>query len=139
MDNPDSPDRGAALVEFALLMPLLVLLLVGIAEFGWLMSQQNDVRHGAREAARLAASNSGSVASMGAAVCGAMDSTTGAVVSFTDPGAVGSRATVSVVVNVTPLTGFPGVTSMMPATLGSTVNVSIEQPTTLWATGNHTC
>ena len=47
-------DGGAALVEFAFIMPLLVLLLVGIVEFGWGVAQQIDVRHKARETLRLA-------------------------------------------------------------------------------------
>ena len=47
-------DRGASLVEFALVMPLLVLLLFGIIEFGYLFAQHLDVRHGAREGARMA-------------------------------------------------------------------------------------
>ena len=47
-------DGGAALVEFAFIMPLLVLLLVGIVEFGWGVAQQIDIRHKARETLRLA-------------------------------------------------------------------------------------
>jgi Flp pilus assembly protein TadG len=50
-------DKAAALVEFALVMPLLFLLLFGVIEFSWAFFQNLDVRHGAREAARLAAVN----------------------------------------------------------------------------------
>ena len=50
-------DDGAVLVEFALLAPLLFLIVFGIIEFGWGFAQYLDVRHGAREAARLAAVN----------------------------------------------------------------------------------
>lgn len=50
-------DRGASLVEFAILAPLLVLLLFGIIEFAWLFSVNLDIRHGAREAGRLAATD----------------------------------------------------------------------------------
>lgn len=60
--NPSKPGRGsvagndgATLVEFALVLPLLVLLLCGIIEVGWLFTQNLDVRHGASEAVRLAA------------------------------------------------------------------------------------
>ena len=42
-------ERGASLVEFAILAPLLIVLVLGIVEFGWLFSQNNDVRHGPRE------------------------------------------------------------------------------------------
>ena len=50
-------DEGAALVEFAFVMPLLFLLVFGIIEFGWAFRQNLDVRHGAREGTRLAAVN----------------------------------------------------------------------------------
>ena len=41
----------------ALIAPLLFTILFGIVEFGWTFSQVLDVRHGAREGARLAAVN----------------------------------------------------------------------------------
>lgn len=48
-------ERGAALVEFALICIPLFTLLFGIIEFGWAFFQLNDVRHGAREGVRMAA------------------------------------------------------------------------------------
>ena len=50
-------DDGAVLVEFALIAPILFLIVFGIMEFGWGFAQYLDVRHGAREGARLAAVN----------------------------------------------------------------------------------
>lgn len=50
-------DRGAAAVEFALVVPLLLTLVFGIIEFGWAYGQMLDVRHGAREGARLVSVN----------------------------------------------------------------------------------
>jgi Flp pilus assembly protein TadG len=50
-------ERGVALVEFAIIAPFLFLILFGIIEFGWAFFQNLDVRHGARETARLAAVN----------------------------------------------------------------------------------
>lgn len=52
-----SRERGAAVVEMALVTPFLVLLLMGIVEFGWLFSQNLDIKHGAREAARMISVN----------------------------------------------------------------------------------
>ena len=49
--------RGASIVEFAIVAPLLFLLLFGIIDFGWAFSQNLDVKHAAREGARLAAVN----------------------------------------------------------------------------------
>ncbi|MGQ0833075.1 MAG: TadE/TadG family type IV pilus assembly protein, partial [Microthrixaceae bacterium] len=37
-------DRGAALVEFAIIMPIFFLLVFGIIEFGWAFFQLLDVR-----------------------------------------------------------------------------------------------
>jgi Flp pilus assembly protein TadG len=50
-------------VEFALVAPLLFLLLFGMIEFGWFFAQSLDVRHGAREASRILAVDGGSGAS----------------------------------------------------------------------------
>lgn len=47
--------RGGALVEFAMVMPLLLLLLVGIMEFGRAWSQTQVITDAARQGARLAA------------------------------------------------------------------------------------
>jgi TadE-like protein len=40
-------------VEFAILAPLLIILLFGIIEFGWGIGQQLDLRSKTREAARI--------------------------------------------------------------------------------------
>jgi Flp pilus assembly protein TadG len=50
-------DAGASAVEFALVAPLLFLLIGAVIEFGWAFHQMMDVRHGARETARLVAVN----------------------------------------------------------------------------------
>jgi Flp pilus assembly protein TadG len=47
-------DRGAALMEFALVMPVLFLLLFGIIEFGFAFNDYQAVRQGVREGARQA-------------------------------------------------------------------------------------
>jgi len=46
--------RGQTLVEFALVLPLLILLLVGIFDFGRAIFAYNTINNAAREAARLA-------------------------------------------------------------------------------------
>ena len=51
--------RGAAMLEFAIVLPLLLVLLFGIIEAAWAFNQQLEVRHGAREGARLVAVNAG--------------------------------------------------------------------------------
>ena len=47
-------EEGAQLVEFALVLPLLLLVLLGIAEFGFMFQRYEVVTNAAREGARLA-------------------------------------------------------------------------------------
>lgn len=49
--------RGASLIEFVIIVPILVGILFAILEFGWAFYQVLDTRHGAREGARLIAVN----------------------------------------------------------------------------------
>jgi hypothetical protein len=49
-----SDRRGAVLVEFALALPLLMLIIVGILDFGLLFQRQQVVTNAAREGARMA-------------------------------------------------------------------------------------
>ena len=48
-------DEGASAVEFALLVPLLLIVVFGIIAFGLLLFAQISATHAAREGARLAA------------------------------------------------------------------------------------
>lgn len=50
-------ERGAAAVEFAILLPVLILLIIGLIEFGLLYHDYLAVTHAAREGARMAAVN----------------------------------------------------------------------------------
>lgn len=59
-------EGGQALVEFTLMLPILLLLLCGIIDFGWIYSNQLIVEFGTRDGARYGAINasSGSFQSM---------------------------------------------------------------------------
>lgn len=48
--------KGVAMVEFAIALPLLLLLLFGIAEFGRMLFQYNSLLQASRDAGRYAAS-----------------------------------------------------------------------------------
>lgn len=50
-----SADEGQALLEFALVMPLLLILVVGVIEFGRAWNMQQIITDAAREGARKAA------------------------------------------------------------------------------------
>lgn len=141
-------ERGAALVEMAIVTPLLVLLLLGIIEFGWLFGQYNDVRHGTREGARFAAVNAGSTTEIRDAVCAAMDGLSGGMTSITivlNPDlngggdvSVGEPASIAVTAGVASLSGAPLISGFLPSTLTSTVEFRLEQDAT-WTAGTETC
>jgi hypothetical protein len=62
--RPCNGESGAVLVEFALLLPLILLLVLGVIEFGIVFNNQLSVRQGVREGARQAAvANWGSTSS----------------------------------------------------------------------------
>lgn len=50
--RPEKRDEGAAAVEFALVLPVLVALLLGIIQFGWYFFVANSASAAAREGAR---------------------------------------------------------------------------------------
>ena len=50
-----SREHGASAVEFALILPILVLLLLGIMQFGFIFATQQGLEAAAREGGRLAA------------------------------------------------------------------------------------
>jgi Flp pilus assembly protein TadG len=129
-------ERGASLVEFALIAPFLLLLLMGIIEFGYLFGEFNDVRHGAREGARVAAVNAGDNGFLHTTTCDAMDLTTNITVQFTAPasGAIGDVGTVTVQATPGSLSGLNLIEFFLPDTLTSTVEFRLEQPSDLWGT-----
>lgn len=136
-------DTGASLVEFALVAPLLLLLLIGMVELGWLFAQNLDVRHGAREGARLAAvnypegppPNSGTRSDSNrdaliAEVCTRMQTPANATVDLSSAGNVGDPATVVVESPGDTLTGFIDFLLPPSLTLTSTVQIRLEQDAT---------
>ena len=126
-------EKGATLIEFALVLPLLLMLLFGIVEFGWLFSVNLDVKHGAREGARIAAVNE--FTGVGD-VCARMDiaampgQTRVAVTRSANT--IGSDITVTVDAPADTLTGFLDWAIPSGTRLKSTVVIRMEEPAT-WA------
>jgi Flp pilus assembly protein TadG len=131
-------ERGAALVEFAILSPLLLLLVLGIIEFGWLFGQFNEIRHAAQEGARWGAVSWPDVDGDGledwddlvARACGAANLPGGTTLqisgsfSSTTKGDAGS---VTVTADVQPLTGVPLISGFLPDTLTNTATFRLEK------------
>jgi Flp pilus assembly protein TadG len=138
-------DRGAALVEFGLVAPVLFLVLFAIVDFGWVFGQHLDVRHGVREGARLVSVNYSPLGDEGSAqtialasnICGRMDAEGATTVQISlknsSSSQVGDLAIVEVRSQASPLTGF------MPLIfngieLNNTIEVRLEADAT-WANG----
>jgi Flp pilus assembly protein TadG len=66
-------ERAAAAVEFALIAPLLLMLVFGIIDFGWMLMKANLVNNAARDAVR-SASLSGSYETILASVNAELES-----------------------------------------------------------------
>jgi Flp pilus assembly protein TadG len=133
-------DRGANLVEFALIAPLLIILVLGIVEFGYLFAQYNEIRHGAREGARYAAVSNpdynldGSInaSDVQDVTCDTVDLPSTSVEVSLQLNAPGQDdrldyATITVESAATSLTGFPFITALLPATIDNSAVFRLEQ------------
>ena len=52
--SSDRRDRGSTAVEFALTLPIFIILFIGIIEFGWYFFVQHTLQYATREGMRLA-------------------------------------------------------------------------------------
>lgn len=145
-------ERGANLVEMALVAPFLLVLLFGIIEFSWLFAQDLTIKHGAREGARLAAVAFGADSdALFDETCGRMNVATGPTITVTldqtlvspagsmEPGD-GIEMTVSQTFNS--LTGIMDwvLAPIESSGLSSTVEIRAEQtPTPYWTSTTFTC
>lgn len=122
-------DRGAALVEFALLLPLLLLLVLGIVELGFIIGQNNEIRHGAHEAARLAAVDD---SSLGDNSCDAMGLNPNVTIDFTLLGgtSIGEQGQVTVSSPISSLSGLTWIEAFLPNQITTTVDFRLEQSAT---------
>jgi Flp pilus assembly protein TadG len=102
--------RGAAAVEFALLVPFLLMLLLGVIDFGFMLNREGVLNNASREAVRVAS------------VGGSKAEVTAAVTSFLKgwPGAV------TVTVSCVKPTGTPCGSYDADAASGGTAIVRVE-------------
>jgi Flp pilus assembly protein TadG len=127
-------ERGAGLVEFSLVLPILIVLIFGIIESSWALSQQNDIRHGAREGARIAAVDFGDVQDVAEEVCRRMtvvrdtQAVTVTLTPLSAAGMVDGQAQIAVSANVQTLTGLLD-WAFGRVQLDSTIEFRLEEPT----------
>jgi Flp pilus assembly protein TadG len=86
--------RGAELIEMALVLPLLLLVLVGIADFGFLFQRYEVLTNAAREGARIAVLPAYTAADVQDRVCDYLIA--GGVPTSAPCGAVGGNPVVTV-------------------------------------------
>lgn len=138
--NPPARTRGQALVEAALVLPLLILLLVGLFDLGRAVYANTTIGNAARVASRVAIVNQNVSAIQAAAVgkAAGLDVTTGDVaVSFrtdpTDPGSTCSPMRIGCVAVVTvsypfdpavPIQGVVGPINLSASSIQRVENVS---------------
>jgi len=122
--------RGIAIVEIALSLMLLILILLGVLEYGWLFVRYQQVRNAARDGARVGVTLDATAAQVASAI--SQEMTAAKMPTYTtiysDPGLVlggtSYPVTVSVVtanVDLTNFSLFP-----KPALLSSTVTMRKE-------------
>lgn len=103
-------ERGAVAVEFALVLPVLLALVLGIVEFGRAYNAQISVTHAAREAARTMAVKDNWPQAQQAARNAAPSLNSASMTLARTPASCASGATVTVTVRYTlpTATGFFG-------------------------------
>lgn len=136
----DNNERGAALVEMAFIAPMVLLLLMGVVEFGWKFGEATELRHAGREAARYAAvsapdltgDGSFTSADIGKAVCDSLNlsSTGNADITITQVTGdeIGDTARIDITVATGSLTGAPIISSFVPTSLSDSAIFRLEQP-----------
>jgi len=98
-------ERGAAAVEFALVLPLLIVLLLGIIDFGLYYYNDLQLTHAARDAARYLSVNN--LAGADAAISGATLVSTSIDARGMSPATSGQPATVTLHATYSFLTPLP--------------------------------
>jgi Flp pilus assembly protein TadG len=128
------PRRATALVEAAIILPLVLLMLFGLIEYGWLFIKQQQVSDAARQGARLAALPDTTATTLSNSIGSLMSA--GKITSYTATtqpsgwatAAKGTTITVSISVDYTKLRMTGGRLVPVPSTLNSTVSMSKEGP-----------
>lgn len=138
MQTSHKRDSGAAIVEFAIVLPLLLALVFGTIEYGFFMAQHLEVRHASREGARLAAVDFGTLSEISSATCDRLEVSTGQaeIRLFKTGSAIGQVARVRVSRPTTSVTGLYD--AILPANVVSEVEMRLEARAN-WVAGTWTC
>jgi Flp pilus assembly protein TadG len=124
-------DRGAAAVEFALLLPVLLLLVFGIIDFGRALNAQITLTQAAREGSRLAALGESNVVSGTQAAATGLNPVSVTVTSCPAGAGAGVNAVVKATYSFSFITPLSAIAKIFGSSVGSTM--------TLTATGVMPC
>ena len=144
-DRGSERTRGAAALEFALIVPVLFALIFGIVEAGWAMEQQHDVRGDAQQLARRASINFsqttvGDLNTSVADLCSALDISDDALITIELPDASekGDRVVVTVEQDLQQITGFFG-NLLTGKTVTGTATAVLEQDASFLPVADEPC
>lgn len=122
--------QGQAMVEFVLLLPILLILILGSIDTGWLLYTKIATTAAAREAARVVSVLGESKYGTALAVANGKTTTVpGSEIVTVSPAnySQGAKVTVTVTTAVTPLVGFlPTSIIPNPTTIQSQVSMRLE-------------
>lgn len=140
MKSRQHRERGASAVEMAMVAPFLLIILLGIIEFGFVFGQYNEVRHAAREGARYAAvgnieTDTDADLDIDAddiknTICNVINLSNANIqidIDLLTTGDIGENATVTVTAHTQSLSGAPLISTFVPDSLANTATFRIEQ------------
>lgn len=125
--------NGQAMVEMAIVIPILLLIVFSIIEFGWIFGAQLLVAHGSREGARHGAVHS-TEADVEAQITGRVQTSASILnadelsinINFTNPSRRGGDVVVQVSYPVTVITPFVSAVTGSPVLVQSQTVMRVE-------------
>lgn len=118
-----------------MILPLLLLLVLGIVELGFLLGERSELKHGAHEGARLAAVDDANLLTN---TCDTMLLNTTPSVDFEDgaSGELGDTGMVTVSTNIQSLSGINFIEVFLPSTMSVSLEFRLEQDSDNWDSNN---
>ena len=107
-DHGQGRRRAAAIVEFAVILPVLLTILFGIIEYGYIFMVRLTVEHAAREGCRVASLSTSTPAEVTARVDDAMVDIVHTIAYTSNAGTCQETVTITVANSEVSITGFFG-------------------------------
>jgi Flp pilus assembly protein TadG len=121
-------ERGTTILEMALIMPVLLLMAIGLLDFGRAVYVRNELAHSARDAARLASIDPANTACIRAAASkhSSLATLTAADITITRPSLVAPGQPVTVAVQ----SKYQPVTTLIAGAIGAS-NLTLKASATM--------